>query len=453
MIADNLDATARTWLIMGGAAAGLLLVVLIALLTQHDAPGAARARVPGVPDTAAAAGAAGASSASTDASPGSEAPIGFGSSAPGEKFIQSFQQQVTQELHATLDSARHDQETQLRQSEQRQREQAAEQLETIQRLVAEFHNPAPDAAAPGGNGGASAIEAPRIHTRGARERGAMLAEGGNASTLGGPGDAGADNPPGAASTFGLDPGDIRALESGGGSAGEATPARISVGLAPRDGPRPGAPNIAPHGFVEGQLLNGVVAVVGGPERESIVALSGPYQAANGFETDLDGCFALVQGRPEAAAGRIDFKVSRLTCNFDDGASKTWDVAGWLVDGDGIRGLRATIVQNLDKKAAVAALGGAVGGIGQRLSQQQYQASAAPYGGTTSSFDGNAARDAAGGAAQGAANAIQQSIGEYYQLFAPSLQVGGGTAVTVVIANELGVPTSGRATTTTHAAIP
>jgi conjugal transfer pilus assembly protein TraB len=442
MLADNPDPAARTWLIVGSAAAGLLLIVLVALLTQHDAPGAARVGAPGLPDPSAAAGAVRASRASSDGSDASEAPIGFGSSAPGEKFIQAFQQQVTQELHATLDSARHDQETQLRLSEQRQREQAAEQLETIQRMVAELHNPVPDAALAGG---ASAFEAPRIHARAARERGAMLAGSGDGDAGGG-----ADNAQGTATAFGLDPSDIRALESG---AGDSAPARISVGLAPRDGPRPGAPNIAPHGFVEGQLLNGVVAVVGGPERESIVALSGPYQAANGFETNLDGCFALVQGRPEAAAGRIDFKVSRLTCNFDDGASKTWDVAGWLVDGDGIRGLRATIVQNLDKKAAVAALGGAVGGIGRRLSQQQYQSSAAPYGGTSSNFDGNAARDAAGGAAEGAANAIQQSVGEYYQLFAPSLQVGGGTAVTVVIANELALPPSGRGTTTTHTAIP
>lgn len=211
-------------------------------------------------------------------------------------------------------------------------------------------------------------------------------------------------------------------------------------------------NLSPHGFVEGRLLNGVVAVVGGPERESIVALTGRYRAANGFFTDLDGCFALVQGRPDLAAGRIDFKVSRLTCNFPDGASKTWDISGWLVDRDGIRGLRAAIVQNVGRKALVATAGGALAGFGQRLSQQQYQVNASPLGSSTS-FIGNATRDALGSSATGAANAMGQSIADYYNLYAPSLQVGGGTPATLIIANELKFPASAVRLTQTHTALP
>jgi hypothetical protein len=431
MLSAEADTPPRAWLVAGACAAVLLMLVLVALISQPAGSGQGRT-----------------TTRSAAPATGGETSTAFGSSAPGDKFIQAFQQQVTQELHATLDYARREQEQQLRQSELRQREQAAEQLETIQRIVAESH-PSPQSPqsprAPFGqqrpedDGDGAAIEAPRIHLRAVRARD---------DSAGAPADD--DIPPGARPGFALDPAAVRAIESSGTA--DAQPGRVTVGLGSRDAPRPGAPNIAPHGFIEGRLLNGVVAVVGGADRESIVALSGPYQAANGFDTNLDGCFALVQGRPEAAAGRIDFKVSRLTCNFDDGASKTWDVAGWLVDSDGIRGLRATIVQSLDKKAAVAALGGAVGGIGRRLSQQQYQSNAGPAG-STSSFIGNPARDAAGGAAEGAASAIQQSIGDYYQLFAPSLQVGGGTPVTVVIANELAVPPSGRSATSTHAATP
>lgn len=222
----------------------------------------------------------------------------------------------------------------------------------------------------------------------------------------------------------------------------------------RRGGRAAEANIAPHGFVEGRLLNGVVAVQGGPDRDSIVALSGNYQSANGFVARLDGCMALVQGKPEIATGRIDFKLSRLTCNFTDGASRTWDAAGWLVDADGIRGVRAVIVDNSARKTAVAAAGGAVGGLGQRLSQQQYQVSAGPGGfGSSSTFAGSPVRDALGGASTGAANALGQSIADYYNLYAPSLQVGGGTPVTVVLANDLRLPPSGREISQTHTATP
>jgi conjugal transfer pilus assembly protein TraB len=148
------------------------------------------------------------------------------------------------------------------------------------------------------------------------------------------------------------------------------------------------------------------------------------------------------------AGRIDFKLARLTCNFPDGASKTWDVAGWLVDPDGIRGVRARIVQNAGRKAVVAAGGGALSGLGRRLSHEQYQINAGALA-SSSTFIGNATHDALGGSAEGAAVALGQSIADYYNLYAPSLQVGGGTLVSLVIANELKFPASGRGLTETH----
>ena len=117
-------------------------------------------------------------------------------------------------------------------------------------------------------------------------------------------------------------------------------------------------------------------------------------------------------------------------------------------------MRAVIVDNTGRKAAVAAAGGAIGGLGQRLSQQQYQFSNGPGGiGSSTTFTGSPGRDASGGAATGAANALGQSIADYYNLYAPSLQVGGGTPVTVVLANDLRLPPSGRDLSETHLASP
>ena len=397
------------WVLAGSAAAAALVAVLVSVVHHGPDPSPPRG--------------------DDDAERASPA-VAFGSSTASENFVHAFQQRVTEELHVALDSARRDEDRRLQEFEQRSRAQAAEQFDAMRRAVAEARGPeAANVDRLGSSGAATDETAPRVHTR--------------------TGPADTATAEAATDRFALTPDDIRRLEEGSSGA----PTRLTVGLSPRGAPRAGDADIAPHGFVDGRLLNGVVAVVGGPERESIVALTGSYEAANGYRSALDGCFVLVQGRPEAASGRIDFKASRLTCNFPDGASKTWDVSGWLVDGDGIRGIRATIVQNLDKKAAVAGLGGAVGGIGHRLSQQQYDNGVTPLGGASAIFRGSSAVDALGGAGEGAANAIQQSIGEYFQLFAPTLQVGGGTAVTVVLANELALPDSGRGLTTTHAAGP
>lgn len=335
----------------------------------------------------------------------------FGGAVPNERFVHEFQRQVMQQLQSTLNQASREQDERLQRFEEQQNQRLREQSEVLQRSIDQLRDrrsehPSPDTS-----------DAPRVNVRQSRAESQ-------------PGDAPAST-------------DLR------------TPARPIEPPARRrhpSHPKGSEANLSPHGFVEGRLLNGVVAVVGGAERESVVALTGPYEAANGFTTDLDGCFALVQGRPELPAGRIDFKVSRLTCNFPDGSSKTWDVSGWLVDTDGIRGLRARIVQNAGRKATVAALGGALAGFGRRLSQQQYQISAGPLA-SSSTFVGNATHDAIGGSAESAASALEQSVADYYNLYAPSLQVGGGTPASLVIANELKFPPSGHLSTQTHVANP
>jgi TolA-binding protein len=357
--------------------------------------------------------AASAQTTATFNSPNS-ADAGFGSAVPNERFVHEFQHQVIQQLQSTLDQASRDQEERLRRFEEQQNQKLREQSEGIQRTLNEMQNRQSDYS--------DVRDAPRVNVRHFRD------------------DPSSDTPSSSPDLKGTAP-PLDLLTRRG------TP----NSKHPKHEPSQSA-NLSPHGFVDGRLLNGVVAIVGGSERESVVALTGSYQAANGFLTDLNGCLALVQGRPELPAGRIDFKVSRLTCNFPDGASKTWDVSGWLVDTDGIRGLRARIVENVGRKALVASAGGALGGVGRRLSQQQYQISAGPLT-STSSFIGSATHDAIGGSAEGAASALEQSIADYYNLYAPSLQVGGGTPTSVVIANELKFPPSGVSSTQTHASVP
>jgi len=340
----------------------------------------------------------------------------FGGAVPSERFVHEFQRQVVQQLQSTVEQATREQDERLRQFEERQNQKLREQSDALQRTIDELQ------AARAEHPSAQLPDVPRVNVRRARDE---------------PGTETVPPSPDSAAPL---PGVDAALRGGAPAAQRNSRSRAS-----------GA-NLSPHGFVEGRLLNGVVAVVGGAERESVVALSGPYQAANGFTTNLDGCFALVQGRPELPTGRIDFKVSRLTCNFPDGASRTWDVSGWLVDTDGIRGLRATIVQNAGRKAVAATAGGAVAGIGRRLSQQQYQVSTGPLA-SSATFIGNATHDAIGGSAESAASALEQSIADYYNLYAPSLQVGGGTPASLVIANELKFPPSASLATQTHMATP
>lgn len=203
------------------------------------------------------------------------------------------------------------------------------------------------------------------------------------------------------------------------------------------------PVIPPNGFINGRLLNGVVATVGEAPTAFLVALEGYYRAANGYVVNLSGCHATVEGKPNLAAGRIDGKPAQISCNFgDEGRVQTWDVAGWVVDNeDGIRGLRSVIVDNTGKKIASSTLASTLAAAGAMLSQSQLTSTQSGSG-TSTAMTGSVGKAVAGNALGGAGTGLQQALNEHFALYKPTLQKGGNAKVTIVITNELSVPREG-----------
>jgi hypothetical protein len=224
------------------------------------------------------------------------------------------------------------------------------------------------------------------------------------------------------------------------TSGASQPVSISAGPA-SVGSAQAKPVIPPNGFIRGRLLSGIVATVGQPPTNALIRLEGQYRAANGFSMDLDGCTLAVEARADLAAGRIDGKPARLTCNFENGLSKTWDASGWLVDADGIRGVRGIIVSNEGKKIFMRGLASAIDAAGRAIVQEQYTTFVGPNG-ATSSFTGDVGRAVAGGALSGVGSATADEVINYYKLFAPSIQVGAKTSLAIVLANLIEVPPDG-----------
>lgn len=207
--------------------------------------------------------------------------------------------------------------------------------------------------------------------------------------------------------------------------------------------------VPPNGFIRGRLLSGMVATVGAQPTAALIRLEGQYKTANGYVVDLNGCMLAAEATANLAAGRIEGKPARLTCNFDDGRSQTWDVGGWLVDGsDGIRGVKGVIVSNEEKKVALRSFGAALDAAGKVIVQDQYTYQTSPIG-TVGTLTGDAGKAVAGGALSGAGAALNEEIQNYYKLFAPSIQVGAETAVTVVLTNPLDLPPEGAYVATTY----
>jgi len=216
-----------------------------------------------------------------------------------------------------------------------------------------------------------------------------------------------------------------------------------------------SPVIASDGFVKGTLLNGVVAsggagasgLSGAGTTFALVNVTGTYHAANGFSSDLKNCFVQTQAFPDFASSRVLLKPTKLSCNMPDGQTKNWSVAGWVVGQDGIEGVKGKVNENLGNQVAASALLGALSGAASTVNQGQYTTTYSPNSGGASILTGNPYTSALAGVAQGGAQAGSTALQQYFALYAPSIQVGANTHLTVVITNTIPLPESGAMLTT------
>ncbi len=213
----------------------------------------------------------------------------------------------------------------------------------------------------------------------------------------------------------------------------------------------GAYVVPPNGFIQGILLNGVVAGANGKAVDTLIRLSGTYRSANGYHTNLSRCVVMAQAVADLPAGRINMKPARLTCTLD-GETKTWNTAGWIVGHDGIRGIRGKIVDNTGKQLADSGIIGAISGVGNVISDSQNtNIYSTQTGAAASILTGNPYTAALGGAVTGVGQAMQGELQQYFSYFTPTIQVGGGRPVTVVLTSESAIPVHGRQITQTRAA--
>jgi Bacterial conjugation TrbI-like protein len=198
--------------------------------------------------------------------------------------------------------------------------------------------------------------------------------------------------------------------------------------------------IPPNGFIDATMINGVVAVPDQP-RAFLARLQGDYVSANGYRSSLDGCMMSIEGIADLSSGRIDGKPVRMTCTFDSGLSKTWDLAGYVVGQDGIRGIPGTIVNNLTKKVIAGSITGGLAGLGETVKQRQSSTTNTSFG-QTSTPTGSTGAALAGAILSGAGNNATTALAELYAQFKPTVQTGGGTRFSAVLLNQLEVPREG-----------
>jgi Skp family chaperone for outer membrane proteins len=240
-----------------------------------------------------------------------------------------------------------------------------------------------------------------------------------------------------------------------------SPNEVAPVEAPSSGPDAGAFAqaqsaalvIPEDGFVKGRLLNGVVAQQGGEFRYTHIKLQGDYTSANNFRQNVDGCVVRGQAYAAYAEGRIMVKPIQLTCTLPNKRTRSWATAGYVVDvSDGIEGIAATIVPNQGLRVAAAGAAAGIEKLGSIVSQlESTQVYSPSTGQIASAVTGNKPRALAGGVVQGVGAGLREEVQGYFDLYKPTVQVGGGGWVTVFLHTESELPEGGEAISTVQSA--
>ena len=89
--------------------------------------------------------------------------------------------------------------------------------------------------------------------------------------------------------------------------------------------------IPESGFVQGILLNGVVARANAGEFVyTTIKLQGNYTSPNDYQQNVDSCVVVGEARAAFAEGRIRIKPVKLTCTLPTGRTRSWKTAGYVV---------------------------------------------------------------------------------------------------------------------------
>ena len=272
------------------------------------------------------------SNASTAVQPGGQSGASLGTTEGNAEFMKKFQERVISDMNKGLEDARKDTQTGMEMFKRNLEEAQNTKLDQIKQELLEVVRPASQQEQPQRSVQVEGFSIKSTTGQAASKDGGFLAS----------------------------PSELLQSIEPKGAAGEGADAERAEAALP------------PNGFIEGKLLNGVVAKAGEWSSTMLISLTGRYQSANGFVVNLDGCTVHAQGRAELSAGRIMGKPAKMTCNFPGKVTQTWDIAGTLIDEDGIEGIRGIIVDNGGKKLTGAALAAAIAAAGTALSRQQTQ---------------------------------------------------------------------------------
>lgn len=198
--------------------------------------------------------------------------------------------------------------------------------------------------------------------------------------------------------------------------------------------------VLPSGsYVKAKMMTGIEA----PEGKNypvLLQLDFAHIIPNDKKLDLVGCFMIAKASGSLSTERVEMQAVKLSCVSKNGKMFERKINGFTADGgDNSFGVIGKVNSKQDRVAAMAFLSSVVEGVGKAIQLAQTTSSTNGTGGSQSVITGSQAKYIGAGGIGNAAGQVTQWYFKQAQSLLPTINVGSGRDVWIVMADKVELP--------------
>jgi conjugal transfer pilus assembly protein TraB len=193
-------------------------------------------------------------------------------------------------------------------------------------------------------------------------------------------------------------------------------------------------------FVKAKVVSGVEANSQEPY-PVLLQLEYAFKGPNGSKIDLSNCFMIAKARANLSTERVIMETETLSCVVESGEHFKTQARGYTAGEDSSFGSTGTFISKQGQVLLAAVLANVAKNAGEAiaLAQQTTQVVGADKAAAATNVTGNKAAFVAGKSVVDGATMIAQWYLDYAKQLIPSIGIGSGQDVHVVMLESIKVP--------------
>ncbi len=189
-----------------------------------------------------------------------------------------------------------------------------------------------------------------------------------------------------------------------------------------------------------ELLASLMALTDGTPYPVLFKLVADIQGPDGTSLPLGEARILAAAQGSLPDHRVLFRLINLSVRYPDGSRREFEVDGWIVGEDGLRGMEGVLHDPFGDVIGGEILSSTIEGMGEGFAQSEVQSYGSPYGAApTLAITGDRTRYAAGNGLNSGAKVWSELLRDQYRKLVPHVEVHSGRHATAIFTKGVKLP--------------